>query len=156
MAIRNIFKEGEEILTKKCREVTVFDDRLSELIDDLIDTMEKAQGVGLAASQVGILRRVVVVKIEDDLFELVNPEIVFTSGEQEGPEGCLSFPGQFGIVKRPLEVKVVAQNRKGEKIEVEGNELLARALCHEIDHLNGITFKSKASRMLSSEELNQE
>lgn len=153
MAIRNIVKDGDPILTKVCRPVEKFDEKLSMLLDDMIDTVRDANGAGLAAPQVGILRRVVVVDVDDQMIELVNPEIVQTRGVQDGAEGCLSFPGQYGMVKRPMHVKVRAQDRKGNFFEVEGEELMARAFCHEIDHLNGIVFKTHVSRMLTEEEL---
>lgn len=153
MAIRNIVQDGDPILTKVCRPVEKFDEKLSVLLDDMIDTVRDANGAGLAAPQVGILRRVVVVDVDDQLIELVNPEIIETRGEQDGAEGCLSFPGQYGMVKRPMYVKVRAQDRKGNFFEVDGEELMARAFCHEIDHLNGIVFKKHVSRMLTEDEL---
>ncbi len=153
MALRNIVKEGDEILNKKCRPVQKFDRKLAVLLDDMAETMRDANGVGLAAPQVGILRRVVVIDVGEGLIELVNPKIIAFSGEQEGSEGCLSFPGQWGIVKRPNYVKVKAQNRFGEEFTVEGKELLARAFCHELDHLDGIVFKSVCERMLLPEEI---
>ncbi|MED9970970.1 MAG: peptide deformylase [Ruminococcus sp.] len=153
MALRNIVKEGDEILNKKCRPVQKFDKKLAVLLDDMAETMRAANGVGLAAPQVGILRRVVVIDVGEGLIELVNPKIIAFSGEQEGSEGCLSFPGQWGIVKRPNYVKVKAQNRSGEEFTVEGRELLARAFCHELDHLDGIVFKSICERMLLPEEI---
>ncbi len=156
MAIRNIVKDGDEILTKKCRPVTKFDRKLHILLDDMAETMHRANGVGLAAPQVGILRRVVVIDVspeQDNVLELVNPQIIAYSGTQEGNEGCLSFPGQWGIVKRPNYVKVRAQDRFGEEFEIEGKELLARAFCHEIDHLNGVVFKEVAERMLTRQEI---
>ena len=119
------------------------------------ETMRNANGVGLAAPQVGILRRVVVIDIGEGLIELVNPKIIAFSGEQEGSEGCLSFPGQWGIVKRPNYVKVKAQDRNGEEFTIEGKELLARAFCHELDHLDGVVFKSVCERMLRPEEIEQ-
>ena len=156
MAIRNIVKEGDEMLSKVCRPVEKFDQKLAILLDDMAETMHEANGVGLAASQVGILRRAVVVDVDDHVIELVNPVILKASGEQDGAEGCLSFPGQYGMVKRPMNVKVRAQDRKGNFFETEGEGLLARAFCHEIDHLDGIVFKSHVSRMLTQEELEQE
>lgn len=142
MAIRNILLEGNELLYKKCRPVEKFDEKLGLLIDDMFETMEKAQGVGLAAPQVGILRRVVVIKIDRPI-ELVNPEIIYTDGEQRKEEGCLSMPNFTGITLRPMFVKVKAQNRKGEEVRYAGKALSARAFCHEIDHLDGILFKSR-------------
>ena len=156
MALRNIVKDGDPILKKKCRPVEKFDRKLHDLLDDMAETMHHANGVGLAAPQVGMLRRVAVIDIskeQNDIIELVNPKIIAFSGEQEGNEGCLSFPGQWGIVKRPDYVKVKAQDRFGEEIIVEGKELLARALCHEIDHLNGVVFKQVAERMLTRKEI---
>ena len=158
MAIRNIVKDGDEILTKKCRPVEKFNKKLWMLLDDMAETMHRANGVGLAAPQVGILRRVAVIDIspeQDGVIELVNPQIIAYSGEQCGNEGCLSFPGQWGIVKRPNYVKVRAQDRFGEEFEIEGKELLARAFCHEIDHLNGVVFKEVADRMLTPKEIEE-
>lgn len=141
MAIRNIVIEGDEILTKKCRPVEKFDERLHELLDDMYDTMVKADGCGLAAPQIGILRRIAVIDVGDGKIELVNPEIIARSGEQNLQEGCLSCPNQFGFTKRPAKIKVRAQDRTGEFFEYEATELLAVASCHEIDHLDGILFK---------------
>ena len=155
MALRNIVKEGDDILNKKCRPVQKFDKKLAILLEDMAETMRNANGVGLAAPQVGILRRVVVIDIGEGLIELVNPKIIAFSGEQEGSEGCLSFPGQWGIVKRPNYVKVKAQDRNGEEFTIEGKELLARAFCHELDHFDGIVFKSVCERMLRPEEIEQ-
>ncbi len=152
MAIRNIVKHGDDVLTKKCRKVEVFDARLAALIDDMFDTLYESGGVGLAAPQVGVLKRVVVIDLDDDPMELVNPEIIETSGEQYGPEGCLSYPGQFGMVKRPNKVKLKAQNRHGDWYEYEGEELLARAFCHETDHLDGNMFMRKVDQWLEPEE----
>ncbi len=143
MAIRNIVLEGEPILYKKCREVENFDDRLSILIDDMIDTMKNAKGVGLAAPQVGILKRVVVVDVGDGIIELVNPEIIESSGEQKEEEGCLSCPGFYAKTLRPMYVTVRGQNRHGKEVRYIGTALKARAFCHEIDHLDGILFKSR-------------
>ena len=158
MALRNIVKDGDPVLTKRCRPVEKFDKKLHTLLDDMAETMHHANGVGLAAPQVGILRRAVVIDIspeQDSVLELVNPKIIAYSGEQEGNEGCLSFPGQWGIVKRPNYVKVRAQNRHGEEFEIEGRELLARAFCHEIDHLNGVVFRDVADRMLTPKEIEE-
>ncbi len=159
MALRNIVKKGDDVLLKNCREVKDFNPRLHKLIDDMRETLLDSGGVGLAAPQVGVLRRVVLVldtKVEpNEIIELINPEIIETEGEQEGPEGCLSIPGVWGIVKRPMRVKVRAQNRFGEAFEVEGEELTARAFCHEIDHLSGILFETHASRFLSQEEMEE-
>ena len=158
MAIRNIVKDGDDILNKKCRPVEKFDKKLWTLLDDMAETMHRANGVGLAAPQVGMLRRVAVIDIspeQNSVIELVNPQIIAFSGEQCGNEGCLSYPGQWGIVKRPNYVKVKAQDRNGEEFEVEGRELLARAFCHEIDHLNGVVFKEVADRMLTRREIDE-
>ena len=155
MALRTIVKDGDPILRKVCRPVEKFDEKLWTLLDDMAETMHEADGVGIAGPQVGIMRRVCLVDCydEDGVIELINPKIVATAGEQTGNEGCLSFPGEYGMVERPNFVKVRAQDRNGDWYEVEGEELLARALCHEIDHLNGVVFKSKVSRMLDPEEL---
>lgn len=143
--VREIIKEGDEVLRKVCHKVEKFDVRLHSLLDDMYETMKKSDGVGLAAPQVGILRRVVVIDVGEGKIELVNPEIVKTSGEQTGQEGCLSCPGKWGNVTRPMKVTVKAQDRFGEEIKIKGTELLARALCHEIDHLDGILFLDKAT-----------
>lgn len=153
MALRNIIKKGDPFLLKKCRPVVKFDERLAQLLDDLAETMYEDNGAGLAAIQVGILRRAVVIDAGDGLKELVNPVILEQSGEQDGLEGCLSFPGEWGMVKRPKHVKVRAQDRNGNTFEYEGDDLLARASCHEIDHLDGILFPTRASRMLTPDEL---
>lgn len=156
MALRNIVKKGDDCLTKKCREVTEFNGRLHKLLDDMRDTLIDSNGVGLAAPQVGILRRVVLVmdtNNDDEIIELINPEIIDSDGEQEGPEGCLSVPGVWGIVKRPWWVKVKAQDRNGEWFEVEGDGLTGRCFCHEIDHLSGVLFDVRAERMLTAEEI---
>ena len=153
MAIRNIVKEGDEVLAKKARPVTEFNDRLHTLLDDMADTMYESGGVGLAGNQVGTLRRVVVIDIGEGLIELVNPEIIEKEGEQESVEGCLSCPGEYGITRRPYYVKVKAQDRFGEWFEIEGEELLAKAFCHEIDHLEGIIYKQVALRMIDPSEI---
>lgn len=154
MAIRNIVTEGDEVLTKVCRPVEKFDGKLEELLEDMYETMQEANGVGLAAPQVGIRRRVVVIDVGDGPIELVNPEILSMSEEEEEEmEGCLSFPGKYGLVKRPHKVWVRAQDRDGNLFELEGEGLLARAFCHEIDHLDGVLFVTHATRMLSQEEL---
>ena len=155
MALREIVKEGDDVLTKKCRKVEKFDSRLEMIIDDMIETLHQANGVGLAAPQVGILRRVVVIEVdpEQGVIELVNPEIIETSGKQVGLEGCLSLPGKWGIASRPLRVTVKAQNRKGEEFTISGDHLLARAFCHEIDHLDGILYNTVADRMLTPQEI---
>ena len=152
MAIRNIVKEGDRILTKKCRPVEKFDDKLAELIEDMYETMDNGGGVGLAAPQVGILRRIFVIDIGEGRLEFVNPEIIKTSGEQETSEGCLSCPGEFGITKRPMYVTAVAQNRHGDQFTINAEGLLAKAICHENDHLDGILFKEHIIRMLEPNE----
>lgn len=153
MAIRNIVKYGDDVLTKKCRAVEKFDDRLAQMIDDMFDTLYDSNGVGLAAPQVGILRRITVIDTGDgERYELVNPEIISAEGEQTGTEGCLSYPGKFGIVTRPNKVKVKAQDRHGEWHEYEGEELLARAFCHEIDHLDGHMFMEKVKEWIETED----
>lgn len=153
MAIRNIVKTGDDVLLKMCRPVEKFDAKLWALLDDMAETMDAANGVGLAAPQVGLLRRIVVIDVGEGRIELINPEIVKTSGEQDGAEGCLSFPNQWGMVKRPMHVTVRAQERNGKWFELSGSELLARAFCHEIDHLNGVCFVSRAYRMVDPDEL---
>ena len=154
MALRNIVTVGDSVLTKVCRPVTKFDRRLHILIDDMIETLHEANGVGLAAPQVGVLRRVVVVDTEESgPFELINPEIVSQSGEQTGLEGCLSIPGKYGVVTRPNVVKVRAQDRYGNWYEIEGEGLTARAFCHELAHLDGHLYTEVADRMLTQEEL---
>ena len=156
MAIRNIIKEGDEILAKKCRPVEKFDQKLVTLLEDMAETMASAGGVGLAAPQVGILRRAVVIDVGEGLIGPVNPRIVSHEGEQQEVEGCLSCPGEYGITTRPAKVTVEAQDRSGETIQVQGEGLLARALCHELDHLDGVLFKDHVVRMLSPEELEEE
>ena len=154
MALRNIVTVGDPILTKKCRPVVKFDDRLAQLIDDMKQTMQNANGVGLAAPQVGVLRRLAVVDVGDEIVELVNPEIVSESEEmQTGVEGCLSLPGEYGVVTRPMYVTVRAQDRNGDWYEYDGEELAARCFCHEIDHLDGHMYTEIAERMLTPEEL---
>ena len=160
MALRNIVHEGDTVLHKHCRPVTNFDGRLAMLLDDMRETLAEADGVGLAAPQVGVLRRAVIVLEtnvpegeEPRVIELINPEIISSDGEQTGPEGCLSLPGRFGLVKRPMDVTVRAQDRHGNTFEVSGHELTARCFCHEIDHLEGTMFTDCALRMLSDDEL---
>lgn len=143
MAIRNIRTEGDPILRKKSRVVESFDERLWQLLDDMKDTMYQADGVGLAAVQVGILKRVVIVDVGDGLIELVNPEIIEVEGEQFGVEGCLSVPEKSGYTLRPLSVKVKAQNRNGNWCVYKGTDLKAKAFCHEIDHLDGVLYIDK-------------
>jgi len=153
MAIRNIVKEGDDVLAKKARPVTEFNERLHTLLDDMADTMYESGGVGLAGNQVGTLRRVVVIDIGEGLIELVNPEIIKAEGEQETVEGCLSCPGEYGITRRPKYVVVKAQDRFGEEFTIEGEDLLAKAFCHEIDHLEGIIYKQVALRMIDPSEI---
>ena len=144
MAKLKIVKHGDETLRKVCRPVEQITPRIITLLDDMIETMRDADGCGLAAPQVGILRRIAVVEVEPgEVIELINPKIIAFAGEQQEQEGCLSIPGRFGITKRPMHVTVCAQNRNGETFEVSGSELLARALCHEIDHLDGKLFIDK-------------
>ena len=143
MAIRNIRQEGDEILKKKSREVEVIDDKVREIIEDMVETMHKYDGVGLAAVQVGILKRIIVIDIYDEntpIVKLINPKIIKQKGEREVEEGCLSYPNKFAKVKRPKEVVVEGLNENGEKVTIKATELLAQALCHEINHLDGITF----------------
>lgn len=147
MAKRNIVKLGDDILRKVCRTQLNFDEKLHQTLDDMAETMYEADGVGLAAPQVGILRRFCIIDVGEGIIELVNPVIDETSGEQEGDEGCLSLPGRYENVKRPLYVKVHAQDRNGNNITVEGEGLKARALCHEIDHLDGVLFIDKSKRI---------
>ena len=160
MALRNVLTEENKTLYKTSRPVVKFDERLHTLLDDMTETLVHANGVGLAAPQVGVLRRAVIVletnvpEGEEPYFiELLNPEIVSAEGEQCGSEGCLSIPDQYGLVKRPQKVRVRAQDRNGNWFEAEGEGLTARCFCHEIDHLNGILFTSLAERMLTEEEI---
>ena len=152
MATRMIITEGNPTLTKVCRPVTSFDDRLATLIDDMKETVVQANGIGLAAPQVGVLRRIVVVDLGDEIIELVNPRILEQSGEQDGLEGCLSVPEKFGLVKRPNYVKLEAQDRHGDWYEYEGEELIARCFCHELEHLDGHLYTERAYHMLTREE----
>ena len=154
MATRKILEFGiDDMLRKHSRTVEKFDRRLWTLLDDMADTMYEADGAGLAAVQVGVLKRCVVIDVGDGLIELVNPEIIATEGEQNGAEGCLSYPGEYGLVKRPMKVTVKAQDRNGNWFEKTGEALCARAFCHEIDHLHGVLFTAHVSRMLTPEEL---
>ncbi len=152
MAIRNIRTDDDPILRKKSRVVDKFDEKLWQLLDDMKDTMYQAEGVGLAAVQVGILKRVVIVDVGDGLIELINPEIIEIDGEQFGVEGCLSLPGKSGYTIRPMTVKVKAQNRNGNWCVYKGTELKARAFCHEIDHLDGTLYIDK---LCSQEEIDK-
>ena len=148
MAIREIREKGDEILYKKCKAVVKFDEKLHILLDDRYETMQSRDGVGLAAPQVGILKRAVVIDVGDGKIELINPEIVEESGEQTGSEGCLSVPGVFGEVTRPNVVTVKAQDRDGKWFKITGKELLARAFCHEIEHLDGKLFLDRVIRFI--------
>ena len=153
MGIRKILTDKDPALHKVCRNVEKFDWRLHKLLDDMKETLEEANGVGLAAPQVGILRRVVIVDTGEEILELINPTMVETSGEQTGAEGCLSVPGKYGLVTRPMFATVRAQDRNGEWYEVEGEELIARCFCHELDHLDGIVYTQVMDRFLTEEEL---
>ena len=153
MAKLQIRKVGDEALRKVCRPVDAITPRVLTLLDDMVETMRAANGVGLAAPQVGILRRIVVIEVEPgEVIELINPKIIAYSGEQDGQEGCLSVPGRWGIVKRPMHVTVRALNRKGEEFEITGHELLARCFCHELDHLDGGLYIDKAYAMDDEDE----
>ena len=153
MGLRNILTDKDPALHKVCKPVTNFDGKLHKLLDDMAETLKEANGVGLAAPQVGILRRVVIVDVGDEIVELVNPSLVETDGEQIGAEGCLSVPGKYGLVKRPYYAKVKAQDRYGEWFEAEGEEIIARCFCHELDHLDGIVYTEVMERFLTEEEL---
>ena len=158
MALLKIVKESEdlEFLRRKSSPVKEVNDRIRSLLDDMVETMRNANGCGLAAVQVGVLRRVVVIETEEGLFELINPVITKKSGEQEGLEGCLSLPGKWGMTKRPQCVTVRALDRDGNEFELTGYDLLAKAICHELDHLDGIIYTDKVIRMLSPEEIEQD
>ncbi len=152
MARLNILTEEDPLLRKKSKEITEITPRIKQLLDDMVQTMRQANGVGLAAPQVGVLRRAVVIECEENVvYKLINPKIVFQEGIQKGPEGCLSIPGKSGTVERPNHVIVSALNENGEEIQVDGKELLARALCHEIDHLDGILYIDKAEEISDNE-----
>ena len=156
MGLRKILTDKEPALHKVCKSVTEFDSKLHKLLDDMADTLVESGGVGLAAPQVGILRRVFLVDVgaeENEIVEFINPEIIETDGEQVGPEGCLSVPGKYGLVKRPYYAKVRAQDRNGEWFEAEGEELIGRCFCHENDHLDGIIYTEVMERLLTEEEL---
>ena len=153
MGLRKILTDKEPALHKVCKEVTAFDSKLHKLLDDMRETLAEANGVGLAAPQVGILRRVVIVDTGEEILELINPTISATDGEQIGPEGCLSVEGKYGLVKRPMYAKVRAQDRDGNWYEAEGEELIARCFCHELDHLDGIIYTEVMERFLTEEEL---
>ena len=156
MALRKILTDAEPALHKTCKPVENFDKKLHILLDDMRDTLIDSCGVGLAAPQVGILRRVVLVDTGDEILELINPTLVETDGLQEGPEGCLSVPGKYGLVKRPYYAKVRAQDRYGDWYEAEGEELIARCFCHELDHLDGIIYTEVMERFLTDEEIEAE
>ncbi len=156
MALRKILTDAEPALHKVCKPVVNFDGRLHTLLDDMCDTLLDSGGVGLAAPQVGILRRVVLVDTGEEILELINPTLVETDGEQEGAEGCLSVPGKYGLVKRPYYAKIRAQDRNGDWYEAEGEELIARCFCHELDHLDGIIYTEVMERFLTDEELMSE
>lgn len=153
MGLRKILTDKDPALHKVCRPVEKFDGRLHKLLDDMAETLEQANGVGLAAPQIGILRRVVLVDNGEKVLELINPTLLETSGEQVGAEGCLSVPGKYGLVKRPNYAKVRAQDRYGNWYEAEGEELTARCFCHELDHLDGIVYTEVMERFLTEEEL---
>ena len=156
MGLRKILTDKEPALHKVCKKVDSFDKKLHKLLDDMAETLIDSGGVGLAAPQVGILRRIFLVDVgveENEIVEFINPEILETDGEQYGPEGCLSVPGKYGLVKRPYYAKVRAQDRYGEWFEAEGEELIGRCFCHEYDHLDGIIYTEKMDRFLTEEEL---
>lgn len=156
MALLNILKEGEETLRKKSRPLEKITERTLTLLDDMLETMRKADGVGLAAPQIGVLRRIVVIEVEQgEIIELINPEIVYSSGSQTGLEGCLSIPGKNGICTRPSYVRVRALDRHGNEREYEGTGLLARCFCHEIDHLDGILYPDVAEKMMTHDEVSE-
>lgn len=156
MAIRKILTDEDPVLHKKCHPVTQFDEKLGALLDDLKATLANANGAGLAAPQIGILRRIViVVDANDEMLELVNPELLDQEGEQDGFEGCLSVPGRWGMVKRPMKVRVKAQDRSGKWFEAEGEEMVARCFCHEIEHLDGHIFTEHTNKLYTSEELDE-
>ncbi len=157
MAILNIVKEGDDVLRKICRPVDAITPRILTLLDDMLETLHDANGVGLAAPQVGILRRIAIVEVvEGQIYELINPEIIAREGKQNELEGCLSVPKQWGVTDRPMKVTVRAMNRDGETYTVTGTGLLARAFCHEIDHLDGVLFKDNAVHMLTPEEIEEQ
>lgn len=154
--LRTILTEGDPVLNKKSHPITKFDQRLWDLLDDMAETLKASNGAGLAAPQVGILRRVVlVVNSEDEVLELINPTIVSAEGEQEGLEGCLSVPGKWAFLKRPMTVRVRAQDRNGNWFEAEDSEMTARCFCHELEHLDGHLFVERADRLYTTEEIEQ-
>ena len=159
MGLRKILTDKDPALHKVCKPVTAFDEKLHKLLDDMRETLIDSNGVGLAAPQVGILRRIFLVDVGldgNEIIEFINPEILETDGEQEGAEGCLSVPGRYGLVKRPYWVKVRAQDRHGDWFEAEGEELIGRCFCHENDHLDGIVYTQVMERFLTDEELEME
>ena len=153
MAILNILKEGDPTLRKKCRPVEEITPRILQLLDDMHDTLDMAQGVGLAAPQVGVLRRIVIVEIDDKKYEMINPEIIETKGKQKEIEACLSVPEKYGLVKRPAWVKVRAMDRHGKIFEAEGTGLMARCFCHELDHLDGTLYIDRAIEMYNPDDI---
>ncbi len=156
MSIRTIVTEGDPVLNKHCHPITKFDEKLADLLDDMKETLAKANGLGLAAPQVGIVRRAaIVVKEDGEMLELVNPEILERKGEEDGLEGCLSVPGKWGYVARPTWVKVKAQDRHGNWFEVEGTGLTARCYCHELEHLDGHLYTEHVERLYTNEELDE-
>ncbi|MGP7817560.1 peptide deformylase [Niallia sp. 01092] len=155
MAVKQIVLFPAEILERPCETVTVFDKKLAKLLNDMYDTMIEFDGVGLAAPQIGIGKKIAIVDIDDEMgtIELINPQLLSANGEQNGPEGCLSFPGVYGEVSRPFSIKVKAQNKKGKPFIIEAEDFLARAILHEMDHLDGVLFTTKITRYLEEEEL---
>ncbi len=155
MAYRQIRKDGDEVLRKTSKPVDTIDKKILALLEDMADTMYRADGVGLAAPQIGILKRMVVIDVGDGLYEMINPVILEQSGEQDGMEGCLSIPGIMGKVKRPMNVTLRYTDRNGESVTIEASEFFARAICHELDHLDGILYKDKAYKMYTEKELEE-
>ena len=155
MAIRNIVKVGDDVLTKKCRTVDKIDERIITLLEDMHDTLIESNGVGLAAPQVGVLKRIALVDTGEEILELINPEILSTEGSQTGFEGCLSYPGKYGEVTRPMVVTIKFQNRNGEWVTYTGEELTARAFCHEIEHLDGHMFMEKVTHWAEDDEFEE-
>ena len=153
MAIRRVVRYGDPILRKRSREVIEINDRILEILDDMTETLYKENGIGIAAPQLGILKRIVVIDNGDGPIELINPVILSAEGVQDGTEGCLSVPGQFGLVSRPSHVRIKALNRKGKRVEILGDAILARAFCHEVDHLDGKLFIDIASKIYTQEEI---
>ena len=156
MALRNIVTEGDRVLRKKCRPVTEFNQKLWDLLDDMKDTLAEAKGLGLAAPQVGFLKRIIIIDMGDGPIEMINPEIIEKRGERECMEGCLSIPGQWGIINRPQYVKMRYRDRNGDLYEIEGEDLFASCACHETDHLEGVLYIDKVIRMVDPDEVEQE